>query len=331
MITTLNRRITLSLENKMAEEKELNQNRGLIPQPIEKQAAHEESHEVAPYDPLKRYLAEARRYPFLTREEERQLAVAFREKEDREAVTRLILSNLRVVVTVAMEYRNLPFPLLDLIQEGNLGLLQSVKKFDPYRNIRLATYATWWIRAYILRFILNNWRLVKIGTTQNQRKLFFNLMKEKERLEKEGYNVGPKLLADRLNVREKDVVEMDQRLGNWEVSLDEPVSSDSEDSLVQFLSSSEPLVDEKLADDEMKELLREKFRSFSETLKPRDLNLFQSRLLAEAPLTLEALSKRYKVSKERVRQLEENLLKKLRKYLQQEIPGIEEIGLNSHE
>jgi RNA polymerase sigma-32 factor len=300
--------------------------------PLRREDAREENgdegaQEVAPYDPLKRYLAEVRRYPFLTREEEAQLALAMREKGDRQATTRLILSNLRVVVTIAMEYRALPFPLLDLIQEGNLGLLQAVRKFDPYRNVRLATYAAWWIRAYILRYILNNWRLVKIGTTQNQRKLFFNLMKEKERLEKQGYNVGPKLLADHLNVREKEVVEMQQRLGNWELSLDEPVAPGSEDSLGQFIPSPAEPVDERLADEEISDLVRRKIKSFSEGLKPRDLDILQSRLLAEDPLTLEALSQRYKISKERVRQLEESLIKKLRKHLRQEIPGIDEIGL----
>jgi RNA polymerase sigma-32 factor len=297
----------------------------------DEEAREEETREVSVYDPLKRYLAETRRYPFLSREEESQLAVAYLENEDRQAVTRLILSNLRVVVTVAMEYRNLPFPLLDLIQEGNLGLLRAIKKFDPYRNVRLATYATWWIRAYILRYILNNWRMVKIGTTQNQRKLFFNLMKEKERLEKLGYDVGPKLLADHLNVREKEVVEMEQRLGNWELSLDEPVNSESGDALGQFIPSSEVPVDERLADEEMKKLLRRKLRDFSKALNPRDLDILQNRLLSEEPLTLESLSRRYKVSKERIRQLEENLIKKLRKYIRQEVPGIDEIGLKTRD
>ncbi|HET6370955.1 MAG TPA: RNA polymerase factor sigma-32 [Nitrospiria bacterium] len=297
----------------------------------QEETGSEKRQEVSVYDPLRRYLAEIRRYPFLSREEEFELAVAYLEKEDRQAVTRLILSNLRVVVTVAREYRNLPFPLLDLIQEGNLGLLQAIKKFDPYRNVRLATYATWWIRAYILRYILNNWRMVKIGTTQNQRKLFFNLMKEKERLEKLGYDVGPKLLADHLNVREKEVVEMEQRLGNWELSLDEPVNSESGDALGQFIPSSEVPVDERLADEEIQKLFREKLRDFSKALKPRDLDILQNRILAEEPLTLESLSRRYKVSKERIRQLEENLIKKLREYIRHEIPGIDEIGLKTRD
>ena len=286
---------------------------------------------VAAYDPVKRYLAEVRRYPFLTREEEFQLASVFRKSGDRQAVTRLILSNLRVVVSVAMGYRFLPFPLLDLIQEGNIGLLQAVKKFDPDRNIRLATYATWWIRAYILRYILNNWRLVKIGTTQNQRKLFFNLSKEKEKLEKQGYDVEPKLLADRLNVREKDVVEMEQRLGNWEVSLDEPVGPDSEDSLGQLVPSREIPVDEKIADEEIRDLIQKALRSFSGGLKARDLDILQNRLLSDDPLTLEALSQRYKISKERVRQLEANLIKKLRAYLTERVPGVDQMDLRARQ
>jgi len=289
-------------------------------------ADKEESGQLSAYDPLKGYLAEVRRYPFLTREEEHRLGVASRERQDRQAITQLILSNLRVVVAVAMEYRFLPIPILDLIQEGNLGLLKAVKRFDPYRNIRLATYATWWIRAYILRYILNNWRLVKIGTTQNQRKLFFNLTKEKEKLEKLGYNVEPKLLADRLNVKEREVVEMEQRLGNWELSLDEPLAEDSDDNLGQFLPSPETPVDEKLANEELQEMLKGKLKSFSEKLKARDLDILEHRLLSETPLTLEAFSQRYKISKERVRQLEANLIKKLRAYLKEQIPGIDQTG-----
>ena len=159
------------------------------------------------YDPLQRYLAELRRYPLLSREEERRLAVRYKERHDLEAAYRLVTANLRLVVLIAREYQRAFRNLLDLIQEGNIGLMEAVKNFDPYRGIRFPSYAVWWIRAYIIRYIMNNWRMVKIGTTQAQRKLFFNLQKEKERLEAEGFVAGPALLAQRLDVKESEVVE----------------------------------------------------------------------------------------------------------------------------
>lgn len=278
------------------------------------------------YDPLRRYLAEVRRYPFLSREEETRLAIRFREKGDLDAVTQLILSHLRLAVSIAMEYKNLPFNVMDLIQEGNVGLMHAVKKFDPYKNVRVSTYAAWWIRAYILKYVLQNWRLVKIGTTEAQRKLFFQLSKERERLEKLGVEAGPKLLADQLHVKEKEVIEMEQRLGGWEVSIDEPAGAESDESLANILPSYQEGADEKLADEEMRALFQTKLKAFSKTLKPRDLEILKERVLAETPKTLEVLAERYKISKERVRQLEENLLKKLKKFMKDEIKDFEALG-----
>lgn len=281
---------------------------------------------LAVYDPLRRYLAEIRQYPFLSREEEKQLSIKFKEEGDLQAVTQLILSHLRLVASIAMEYKNLPFNVMDLIQEGNIGLMQAIKKFDPYKDIRVSTYATWWIRAYILKYILHNWRLVKIGTTEAQRKLFFRLSKERERLEKMGYEVGPKLLADRLNVKEQEVVEMQQRLGGWESSLDEPVGPESDEPLANILPSNQEAADERLAKDELRELFQEKLREFSKTLKPRELEILNERILSESPKTLEVFGQKYKISKERVRQLEENLIKNLKKFMNQEIKDFKDIG-----
>lgn len=278
------------------------------------------------YDPLQRYLAEIRQYPFLSREEEKRLAVKFKEEGDLQAVTQLVLSHLRLVASIAMEYKNLPFNSMDLIQEGNIGLMQAIKKFDPYKDIRVATYASWWIRAYILKYILHNWRLVKIGTTEAQRKLFFRLSKERERLEKMGCEAGPKLLADRLNVKEKEVVEMQQRLGGWESSLDEPAGTESDEPLGNILPSNQEAVDERLAKDELQELFQQKLREFSKTLKPRELEILNERILSENPKTLEAFGQKYKISKERVRQLEENLIKNLKKFMKQEIKDFKDIG-----
>lgn len=275
------------------------------------------------YDPLQHYLAEIRKYRFLTREEEFRLAVKYKEEENLDAVSKLVMANLKIVVIIAMEYRNLGIDMMDLIQEGNLGLMQAVKKFDPYRGIRLVTYATWWIRAYILRYIINNWRLVKIGTTQAQRKLFYNLMKEKARLESLGYEAGPKLIASGLGVKEKEVVEMDQRLGSREISLNEPLKEDTETILVSILPSNEPAIDDKLADEEISALFREKIAEFSKTMKGRDLDILQNRILSESPKSLSKIGEAYGISKERVRQLEENIINRLKKYLQREIKDLD--------
>ncbi|MCG3112260.1 MAG: RNA polymerase factor sigma-32 [Candidatus Manganitrophus sp. SB1] len=281
---------------------------------------------LAVSDPLQRYLAEIRQYPFLSREEEKRLAVKFKEGGDLQAVTELILSHLRLAASIAMEYKNLPFNLMDLIQEGNVGLMQAIKKFDPYKDIRVSTYASWWIRAYILKYILHNWRLVKIGTTEAQRKLFFRLSKERERLEKMGYEAGPKLLAERLDVKEQEVVEMQQRLGGWESSLDAPAGPESDETLANLLPSDQEAVDDRLAKDELQELFQEKLKEFSKTLKPRELEILNERILSENPKTLEVFGKKYKISKERVRQLEENLIKNLKKFMKQEIKDFKDIG-----
>jgi len=281
---------------------------------------------LAVYDPLQRYLAEIRKYPFLSREEEKRLAVKFKEEGDLQAVTQLVLSHLRLVASIAMEYKNLPFHSMDLIQEGNIGLMQAIKKFDPYKEIRVATYASWWIRAYILKYILHNWRLVKIGTTEAQRKLFFRLSKEREQLEKMGYEAGPKLLAERLDVKEQEVVEMQQRLGGWESSLDEPAGADSDETLGNLLPSNQEGADERLAKDELQELFQEKLKEFSKTLKPRELEILNERILSENPKTLDAFGKKYKISKERVRQLEENLIKNLKKFMKERIKDFKDIG-----
>ncbi|HDI78764.1 MAG TPA: sigma-70 family RNA polymerase sigma factor, partial [Desulfobacteraceae bacterium] len=176
---------------------------------------------VVPYDPLQLYLLEIKKFKLLSREEEIELARRVREHNDKMAAYRLITANLRLVVKIAMDfYRYWNRSLMDLIQEGNVGLIQAVKKFDPYRGIKFSYYASFWIKAYVLKFIMENWKLVKIGTTQTQRKLFFNLAKEREKLMAQGFIPEPKLLAEKLEVKEKDVEEMSQRMGRGEISLD---------------------------------------------------------------------------------------------------------------
>ncbi len=274
---------------------------------------------LVPASSLRQYLAEVRKYPYLSKEEELQLFHEYHTLGNREAAVKLILANLRVSVAVASEYFHTGFDQLDLIQEGNVGLMQAIKKFDVTKNVRFYAYAAWWARAYILRYLLNNFRLVKIGTTQDQRKLFYNLRKEKAKLEREGYAPDAKLLADRLHVRERDVIEMDQRLGSWELSLDQPLSQESEGTLMDVLPSQEIGVDERLAADQLRTLFRKKLAEFAKTLDEREEDILRNRILSETPLTLEDLGVKYRITKERTRQLEARIIKRLRDYVRKDI------------
>jgi RNA polymerase sigma-32 factor len=210
--------------------------------------------------------------------------------------------------------------LLDLVQEGNVGLLEAVKKFDPYRGVRLPSYAVWWIRAYIIRYVMNNFRLVKVGTTQAQRRLFFNLQKEKSRLEAEGFTPTAALIAGKLGVKEAEVVEMEQRMsGGSEVSTDAPLSSEGEGRVLDVIAREEIETEDEVANREFYGMMREKLKEFGATLKGREKEIFDERLLAEDPITLQELGERYGVSRERVRQIEEALKRKLREFLVEEI------------
>jgi RNA polymerase sigma-32 factor len=288
---------------------------------------------LAKRDPLAAYMSETRRYPLLTPDQERTLATALFEKGDTVAARKLVEANLRLVVKIAYEYRRAHRNLLDLIQEGNIGLMQAVGKFDPYRGVKLSSYAAFWIRAYILKFILNNWRLVKIGTTQAQRKLFFNLRKEKEKLEQLGFQPTAQLLAERLDVSEKDVVEMEKRLSAPEASLDAPLSSDDDGSRTRLdtLPSDDVRPDVAVEQSEFSELLKDKLETFAATLEGRDQTIFRERWLTDAPLTLQEIGDRYGVSRERARQLEKRLLGKLRKYLEEELGSAVDIDAMTRE
>ena len=282
-------------------------------------AEQAETTDLVPTTTLSRYLVEVRRYPFLSKEEELALFHEYRVMDSREAAVKLILSNLRVSVAIAKEYAHTGVDQMDLIQEGNVGLMQAMKKFDVSRNVRFYAYAAWWVRAYILRYLLQSHRLVKIGTTQEQRKLFYNLKKEKAKLEREGFVPDAKLLADRLQVRERDVLEMDQRLGSWELSLDQPIGKDKDDgTFLDLLPAPAPRIDEAVAEKELKLLFRKKLGEFSKTIEERDEDILRNRLLSETPLTLEEIGRKYAISKERSRQLEARLIKRLRDFMKAE-------------
>ncbi|MBA7673258.1 RNA polymerase sigma factor RpoH [subsurface metagenome] len=285
----------------------------------------EQDGSLVAYDPLQMYLWEIRKYTLLTKAEEIELAIRYRQKNDREAAHKLILSNLRLVVKIAMDFHRYWMKnLMDLIQEGNVGLMQAVKKFDPHKGVKFSYYASFWIKAYILKFIMENWKLVKIGTTQAQRKLFFNLAKEKERLLSLGYDPEPKLLAERLDVKKDEIIEMAQRLGGWEVSLDAPVKEDTKQDYGSFLPSPEIGIDQQISVKERKELLREKLEEYRKTLSGKHGDIFDNRILAEHPLTLQELGDKYNISRERVRQIQEKILKNAKKWLVANIPNFEE-------
>jgi RNA polymerase sigma-32 factor len=277
-------------------------------------------------DTLQRYLWEIRNYPVLSKEEQEDLARRYHEEGDTEAAAQLATSNLRLVVKIAMEHqRYWMHNLLDLIQEGNAGLLQAVKKYDPFRGIKFSYYASFWIKAYILKFIMDNWRLVRLGTTQAQRKLFYNLSKEKEKLLSMGIDPGPKLLSDRLGVSEQDVIDMDQRMDSWELSLDAPVREESEDSHQTFLPSEDQSPEDSLADDQLRQLFHQRLMDFRETLDDKEKDILDRRILAEEPMTLSDLGDEHGVSRERVRQIQVRLMDKLKEYMAEHIPGFDSL------
>jgi RNA polymerase sigma-32 factor len=298
------------------------------PAPSERELASSAS-SIERFDALQTYLREVQRHPLLTPEETQALAVKFLQSQDAAAAARLVTANLRLVVKIAYEYRRAYKNIMDLIQEGNIGLMQAVKRYDPYRGVKLSSYAAWWIRAYILRFILNNWRLVKLGTTQAQRKLFFNLRKKRAELQALGIDPTNEEIAKQLNVPESEVADMDVRLQASEKSLDAPVGDAEGRSIakVDMMPSSAEGPESLLADNELQGLLKEKLADFRKTLegKDKELAIFDERLVADEPLTLQELGDRFGISRERVRQLEQRLTGRLREYLRDEMGDAVEV------
>jgi len=285
---------------------------------------------LARYDPLRAYMAEVARHSVLSREEEHALAVRYYETGDVDAAYKLVASNLRLVVKIAHEYRRSAFHLLDLVQEGNMGLMQAVKKYDPFKGVKLSSYAAWWIRAYIIRFVMDNWRLVKLGTTQAQRKLFFNLAKEREKLLARGVEPTPRLLARNLQVEEKDVEEMSARMGSEDVSLDQPVRGDGDENRqtrLERFAGGDRSPDDALGDEQLKRLFRTKLEAFAATLEDeKERYIFGHRLLppdGQEPLTLQEIGDRFHLTRERARQIEAKLVKRLRDRVKEEIPDFE--------
>ena len=278
------------------------------------------------YDPLGSYLAEVRRFPILSREEEQKVAQEYARTQDPQYAYQLVTSNLRLVVKIAGEFARAQRNLLDLIQEGNLGLMEAVKHFEPSRRIRFPSYAVWWVRAYIYRYLINNWRLVKIGTTQAQRKLFFNLRKETARLEAEGFAPQPRLLAQRIGVKESEVLEMQERMGQSEVSLDQPAGTGDDSRLLDVIPDPSRSPEEIASGAQWRSFAREKVEAFENTLKDKELEIFRSRLMAEEPATLQEIGERFGISRERVRQIEGRIKRRLKAFLKSQASDIEQAG-----
>ncbi len=283
---------------------------------------------VAPKDQnlLSIYLAEVSKTPLLSVEEERGLALRSYENHDPEAIKKLVQANLRFVVKIAFEFARYGARILDLIQEGNVGLIKAVQEFNPYKDVRLTTYAVWWIRSYMQDYLLRNWSIVRIGTTAAQKKLFYRLKKEQERLEREGIRPEPRTIAMDLGVEERDVKLMQERLSGGDVSLSIPGGEKDNDrtsyTVNNQIADNAPLASSKIEEEEQATLFKKALKEFMSELDERERLIFKDRLLSETPKTLLEIGEEYGVTKERARQLEERIKTKLKDFLAKFYPDI---------
>jgi RNA polymerase sigma-32 factor len=263
-------------------------------------------------DALQRYLTELRRYPLLSREDEKNVAIKAFDNKDISARNTLVTSNLRLVVKIAMEYRRAYSQILDLIQEGNAGLVQAVNRFNPYRGVKLSTYSAWWIRAYILKFLMDNKSLVRMGTTDAQRKLFFRLRGEAEKMYALTQKFDANLLAEKIGVEAQDVIEMQQRLTKSDLSLDTPVGDDNDTKQVDILASNFEYADDLFERKQLTAILKKEIVFVESELNERDTFIFKNRIMADEPITLQEVGEKYGITRERARQLEARVIKKIK-------------------
>lgn len=269
---------------------------------------------------LQRYMAEISNYPVLSREEEYELAMKYKNDGDLDAARKLVSSNLKFVVKVANEYKNYGLNTMDIIQEGNIGLMHAVKGFDPTKGYRIISYAVWWIRAYIQNYIIRSWSLVKVGTTQAQRKLFYKLRSTKNQMELGDGNLSEeeyKELADKLNVSDAAVIEMDKRMGSKDLSLDAEIKSDNDMSHMDFLADDDINQEDIITKAEEDQRVKSGMIEALKVLKDRERFIIENRILSDKPLTLEELGTKYNISRERVRQIENAALKKMKGVLKE--------------
>ena len=272
---------------------------------------------------LFRYLQDVNTYKLLEQKETEALVIRYQRDNDQEAGNELVTANLRLVVKIAGDFQKYwTNNFLDLVQEGNIGLIKAIKKFEPERGIKFSYYATFWIRAYILKFIMDNWRLVKLGTTQVQRKLFYKLNKEKKALESQGIKPESQLLAKRLDVKEIDIIEMEQRFNGPDLSLESPVSPDSPTEHKDMLFENGPSVEELAAKREIIEKIKNVLDKQKDSYCDRERVILKDRLLQDDSRSLKNIAEEFQISRERIRQIEARLLKKIGKTLQREMPDL---------
>jgi RNA polymerase sigma-32 factor len=268
-----------------------------------------------PSDSFKRYLAEIAKHPLLTRKEEKRLAELIFEYGDKDAAQKLVVSNLRLVVKIALGYYTAYSSIRDLIQEGNIGLIHAVRKYNPYKGTKFSTYASFWIRAYIMKYIRNTWSIVKVGTTEKERKLFHGLNKEKRRLEAKGILPARQLLAHNLDVSTEEVEEMEKRLSFADVSLDQPLFEDGEQTILDAMQTEHESIEEIVAAKEKETIARKKIAQFKRLLNEKELYIFEHRIMADEPLTLQEIGDHFSISRERARQIEKGVTTKVTKHL----------------
>jgi len=273
------------------------------------QAREQKKTTLMPFDPLKKYLSEISKHAVLSREEELKIAERAHRYKDNEASQKLVTANLRLVVKIALEYYNTYLNILDLIQEGNVGLVHAVKKYNPYKGTRFSTYSSFWIRAYILKYIMDSWSIVKVGTTQSQRRLFYRLKKEKKRLEAAGIFPAPQVIADSLEVKVSEVEDMEKRLSYTDISLDHPIYEEGEETFMDMIKADDD-IEEVVAAKERREIISQKIMEFKKMLTDKELFIFEHRIMIEEPLTLQGIGEQFKISRERVRQLENRVIRK---------------------
>lgn len=274
---------------------------------------------LVPASPLQRYLAEIASHPILSGKEERELAIRYKETQDIEAARKLVASNLKFVVKIAGEYKNYGVNVMDIIQEGNLGLMQAVKKFDPTKGYRLISYAVWWIKAYIQKYIMDTWSLVRIGTGREQRKLFYKLRSASGKFERSGDWRSSAInaeLANELGVSEKSVSEMKQVMRARDLSLHSPVQNEAEQAHMDFLSDSSDNQEIDFERAQIKRIMEQRMREALETLRDKERYIVEKRILNENPQTLDTIGNKFGISRERVRQIEKTALGKIRKVFQ---------------
>lgn len=277
----------------------------------------EYSRSIAPVDPVKHYIWEVNQYPLLEKEEEEELVRRYNENKDVEAAKKLLMSHLRLVVKIAFKYYNRYYcSLFDLIQEGNLGIIMAIKKFNPLKNVRFSTYAQWWIKAYILKYLMDNYSIIKIGHSRAEKRLFYSLKKAKEKLISAGIDPeNTKMLAEYMREDEKDIIEMDKRLNHGVISLDQPLFDKSTNSIVNTIEADSTNIEKSFIQKDLNEQLNDKLNDFSKKLNGKEKIIWENRLLSDDPWSLQKIGDLFKISRERVRQIEERLIKKLKEYL----------------